>query len=713
MAALGKIRSKGALLMGIIGLGLFSFIAEEAFRSCESSRNNERQQIGEVLGEKINVNDFQKLVDEYTDVIKMQQGTDALNDQQLNQVKDMVWNTYIQTKIVENEAKKLGLRVTDEELQNVLKQGTNPMLMQTPFVNQQTGRFDANALQKFLAEYDTQRNANPQMAQQYETIYKYWTFIEKTLRQQLLAQKYQALLAHCILSNPVAAKMAFNEENQESQIQLAAFPYSTIQDDKVKISDSDLKEKYNELKPRFRQYVESRDIKYIDIQVTPSQADRAALQKEFAGYAHDLATAEDPANVVRKSASLVNYLGLPLTKAAYPADIAAKLDSMSVGQTTAVTENKMDNTLNLVRLLAKQQLPDSIEYRQIQVGGANIDAAHKTADSIYTALSAGADFEVIAKKYGQTGQKTWLTSQQYQAAPSMDNDTRNYLMALNTMGVNQIKNIAMPQGNIIVQVLTRKGMTEKYTAAVIKKQIEFSKATYSAAFNKFSAFVSANAKANDLLKNAAKSGYRVQEARDITTSTHYLANIHGTRDALKWLFEAKQGDASQMFECGDNDHLLIAVLTKINPVGYRGLDDAQVKDVVRTEVLKDKKADMLKQKLQGVNSIAAAKAKGGQVMDINQITFAAPVFVTALGVSEPALSGAVYATAKGKFTTQPVQGNAAVYVFQVTNKAMRPGKFNDNVMEQKLRQQALQNAGNFMNELYLNANVVDNRYLFF
>ena len=64
MAALGKIRSKGAFLMGIIGLGLFAFIAEEAFRSCESTRNNARQQVGEVLGEKINVNEFQKLVDE-------------------------------------------------------------------------------------------------------------------------------------------------------------------------------------------------------------------------------------------------------------------------------------------------------------------------------------------------------------------------------------------------------------------------------------------------------------------------------------------------------------------------------------------------------------------------------------------------------------------------------------------------------------------------
>ena len=53
MAALGKIRSKGVTLIIIIGIGLFAFIAEEAFRSCESQRNNERQQIGEILGEKI------------------------------------------------------------------------------------------------------------------------------------------------------------------------------------------------------------------------------------------------------------------------------------------------------------------------------------------------------------------------------------------------------------------------------------------------------------------------------------------------------------------------------------------------------------------------------------------------------------------------------------------------------------------------------------
>ncbi len=713
MAVLGKIRSRGALLMGIIGLGIFAFIAEEAVRSCESTRNNARQQVGEVLGEKIDVNDFQKLVDEYSEVIKMQQGAEALNDEQLNQVKDMVWNTFVQTKIVENEAEKLGLRVTDTEMQNVLKDGTNPMLLQTPFVNQQTGRFDASALQKFLAEYNTQKSANPQMARQYESIYKYWTFIEKTLRQQLLAQKYQSLLAHCILSNPVEAKMAFNEENQENQVELAAFPYSSIQDDKVQVTESDLKSKYDELKPRFQQYVESRDIKYVDVQVTPSQADKAALQKEFAGYAKELSAADDPANIVRKSSSLVNYTGVPVAKSAFPSDIAAKLDSMSVGQTTGVINSRMDNTLNVIRLISKQQLPDSVQYRQIQVGGATAAAAHKSADSIYAALNAGADFEAIAKKYGQTGQKTWMTTQQYQGAPSMDNDTKNYINSLNTMSVNETKNIVLPQGNIIVQVLDRKGLIEKYVAAVIKKSIVFSNDTYRMAYNKFSSFVSANQTADDIFKNAAKNGYKVQEAKDVTTSQHYLANIHGTRDALKWLFEAKEGEVSQMYPCGDNDHLLVAVLTKINHAGYRSLDDPQVKEIIKAEVLKDKKAEMLMAKLEGVNNLNAAKAKGGKVSNVSQITFAAPVFVTTTGASEPALSGAVYATAKGKFSSKPVKGNAGVYVFRVESKTMRPGKFDARAMEQKLRQKSMQYAGNFMNELYIKADVVDNRYLFF
>lgn len=713
MAALGKIRSKGLVLICIIGLGLFAFIAEELFRSCEATRNNQRQQVGEVLGEKINVQEFQKLVDEYTEVIKMQQGQDQLNDDQMNRIKDMVWNQFVQSKIIENQAEKLGLTVTDGEMQAILNDGTNPMLAQTPFVNQQTGRFDANALQKFLAEYKTQKATNPQVAKQYESIYRYWNFIEKTLRQQTLAQKYQSLLAHCLLSNPVETKMAFAGENTESEIELAAFPYSSIDDSKVQITDADLKAKYDEMKSQFKQYVESRDVKYVDIQVNASDADRAELQKQFAAFATDLAEASDPADVVRKSTSLVSYLGLPVAKEAFPSDIAMRLDSMSVGNVYGPFENTQDNTLNLIKLVAKTQLPDSVQYRSIQVGGATVEAARKTADSIYQALKSGADFEAIAKKYNQPGEKTWMVTRQYQNAPSLDLETRNFISSLNTMAVGELKNVELTQGNLIVQVLDRKNMISKYTAAVVKKPIDFSKDTYRNAYNKFSSFVSANQKADDIVKNAQKNGYKVQERKDITTSEHYLAGIRSTREALKWLFEAKEGDISPMYECGENNHLLVVVLDKIHPAGNRALNDEQVKEMVKAEVMKDKKAAQLMEKAKGVNSIAAAKSKGANVSTVGQVTFAAPVFVSATGASEPALSGAVAATAKGAFSKQPVKGNAGVYLFQVNNRTNSEAKLDEKAQEQKLRQRAMQYAGSFTNELYIKSKTVDNRYLFF
>ena len=201
--------------------------------------------------------------------------------------------------------------------------------------------------------------------------------------------------------------------------------------------------------------------------------------------------------------------------------------------------------------------------------------------------------------------------------------------------------------------------------------------------------------------------------KDVTTAQHNLAGIHGTRDALKWVFEAEENEISPMYECGENNHLMVCALEKIHPIGVRSLKDEQINEIVKAEVIKDKKAEQLIAKAKGVNSIDAAKAKGANVSEVNQVTFGAPVFVPATGASEPALSGAVAATAKGKFSAQPVKGNAGVYMFQVVEKTQRPNKFDAKATEARLRQKAMQYASGFTNELYMKAKVVDNRYLFF
>lgn len=719
MTALGKIRSKGILLIIIIGLGLFAFIAEEAFRSCNGIKGQNSQQIGEVLGEKIYVQDFQKLLDEYQDAMKLTMRTDNLSEDQLNQLKDQVWQQLVSERVMKEDCKKLGLTVTEDELQNVLIDGTNQLLTQTPFVNQQTGRFDVSILKQFIDAYrKAEASNNSQQLDQMRPAYNYWLFVEKNLRTQLLAQKYQSLLANCVLSNKVEAKMAFNEENEEAQIQLASIAYNTIKDADIKVTDEELKAKYEELKPAFRQQQETRDVKMVDVQVKASATDRAQLQKDMAGYQKQLAAAADPTQVVSKSGSMIQYIGLPVSGKAfqqYP-DIASKIDSMAVG-TTGVVENTKDNTYNIVRILSRTELPDSVEFRQIQVGGKTLEAARASADSIQKALAAGGDFQAIAKRYGQDSTTTWFTGAMYEQASTMSQDNRAYIEALLNGAVGSTQNIELTQGNVVIQVLNRKAMKSKAVAAVIKKEIRFSDNTYSKAYNRFSQFVTqSQASLADLQKHATKFGYTVQDLNDFATSSHTVGNVGGSgiRDAIKWIFEAKEGQVSQLFEAGkENDHLLVLCMTKIHPQGYRPWDDAQVKEILKREVIRDKKAEMIMAKLKGVNSIAAAQAKGAKVSTVNQITFAAPAFIQATGAAEPALSGAVAATAQGKFCSAPVKGNAGVYVFQVVKKQMRPAKYNEEQQIQMCRQRAMQYMGNFMQDLVFGAGVVDNRYLFF
>lgn len=711
MATLQTIRSKGPLLVIVIGLALFAFIAGDAWKILQPHQG--KQDVGAVNGETLSAQDYQKLVDEYTEVIKLTNGLTSLTEAQLASVKDQVWQSYVNNQLIAAEAEKLGLTVTDAEIEAIIDEGTHPMLMNTPFRNPQTGAFDKDMLKKFLVDYANIGSSQmpAQYAEYYQTMGNFWKFIEKTLRQSTLAEKYQNLIAKSLIANPVSAEDAFKSRTEQSDMLIAAVPYSSINDSIVKVSDDEIRKLYDSKKEQFKQLAETRNIRYVDVQVLPSDADRKDVLDELTEYSTQLAnTNADYSAFIRTTGSSVSYSDIPVNKSVLPSDVVARLDSIGMNEVYGPYYNQTDDSYNAFKIIAKVSAPDSIQFRQIQVYADTEDKTKTLTDSIYDAIKGGAQFEEVAKVYGQTGEATWVSARSWEGA-QLNAENVEFINTLINQPTKEISKIKVGQANIILQVMDKKSMQDKYKVAVVKRNVEFSNDTYNEAYNKFSQFVAQSTTIDELEKNAEENGYTVIPRSDFSSAEHYVGGVPSTKEAIRWIFSAKEGQVSPLYECGNNDHIMVVALEKINPEGYRNINS--VADMLRSEIRRDKKAEMIMADMKSCTTIDQAKAVKNAVSDsIKRVTFAAPAYVSITRASEPVI-GAVAAKTAVNATSAPVKGNAGVYMVQVISKDKGTEEFNEKNEETSLNNMYSRFASQFINDLYQNAKVVDNRYLFF
>lgn len=714
MATLQSIRKHGAALVIIIGIALFAFIAGDAAKVFQPGLNS--QNVGEINGKKIEAQTFQKLVEEYTQAINFVRGTNSLTEAENAQIKDEVWNTLVTNTLIGAEADKLGLTVTTAELQSVIDAGTDPLLAQSAFRNQSTGKFDRDVLMKFLAEYaamDTEIMP-AEYVEYYHQLYNYWKFIESNLISSLLMQKYEALITEAQFSNPVAAEYNFNARNNHAEVKYAVVPFSSVADSLVKVSNADIKHLYDAKKELYKQPAETRAIKYIDVTVKPSQADRAELLAEVNEYASQLATTDEVAALLRLANSELAYSAVPVTAKALPQDVVSRLDSVKGNEVYGPYYNAADDSYNAFRILNKVQQPDSVQFRQISVIEDDATLAAERADSIYNAIKGkkGANFAEIAEKYGQSSEPTWISTANFEGA-AIEGDNATYLTTLFGMKKGEFKQLSLGGGHLIIEVVDTKNPVEKYEAAVIKRPAYFSNETYAEAYNQLSAFVASNQTLEDIEANAEEAGFRLYPIAELSNAAHTIGGVQGTREALRWAFGAEKGEVSQIFEAGDNDHLMVIAIADIHKAGYRPVAD--MADMFRTQAINDKKAEKILAEAKKVTTMEEAIALSGAKNDVlRRVSFSSPTYVSKTPASEPAISGAVASLEEGVLSA-PIKGNGGIYFLQVVKKETGAATF-DAAAEQKTLETAATrniNSNTILNELYRKGEVKDNRYLFF
>ena len=701
MAAIGKIRSWGPWLVGIIGLALFGFIATDFTRSCETSSNQARQQVGEVMGTKMSIQDYQANVEEYKNVFK-QIGQDVEEDQ----LREFVWNNYVQNSIIEEEAAKLGIGVTEQEMKDILATGTHPILQMgnlpliPMFYNQQTGAFDFNNVTQIYAYLQQQS------PEQYNEFDRYWKTVEKLMRQQLLQSKYMTLLQACMLSNGASAKMAFDGSSQESQIELASLLFSTINDNDVTIADKDLKAMYDQKKEMFKWENETRDVKYVVCNVKPSDTDINTLREGLQEAAKELrADSMAVADILASHRSTLAY------HEAMPYNVAGL--------------NRISPTLKAaLDTLAEKQVTAPFNYSSVQSGkmiDQTVEDAVKTADSLVAVLKGGVPFDTVAVSMGQSATKAWFSANTYQNEESVSADNKALFTALHEAGMNEPRHLTLSDHVRLYVVTERKQPVTLYDVAIVSNEVRFSNDTYENAFNQFSQYLSECSTAADLDKNAGKYSFQVMDQQNLRNNANAIganAPLQNTREAVKWVFnQASEGSISEIYQNSADGRFVAVAVTKVHPVGY--LDQQSVEEYLRGEVLKEKKAEKLIQQLAGAKTVAEAVAKGAVLDTISRITF--PTTVSVKGQRERGLSGAVAATAVGQTVKQPVKGTNGVFLFSVINREAKEGAtFDAKQQENSLMRNAAMSLlpsqyspyTNVLDVLRSKAKVKDNRYQF-
>ena len=668
MATLQTIRTKAGLLVAIvIGLSLAAFVLGDLLKGGSSMFQRNRLEVGVIDGESIQYPEFQQEVEDLGEIFKQNYGQSQLDDNTWAQIRDQAWQRKIAEIVMGKAYEDLGIEVSSEELFDLI-QGANPhQIVRQIFSNPETGQFDRTSVVRFLKGMETGAVNADQRAS--------WLNIEKQIVEERTQSKYSNMVAKGIYVTDEQAEASATAGNKSVNFDYIALPLSTVADEDVTVTETDLRDYYNAHKEDYESEA-SRRIEYLTYPVEPSEKDFADAEAWINDIKSDFEETENTIQFIDTNSD-VSFNDVWDKKDDLPEAIGNWIYDEGAEVGSVYGPYKEGESFTLVKLYKSEMMPDSVEARHIllQVSTqAQLVVAQQLADSLKTMIENGADFAELARANSADqgsaingGDLGWF--KRGQMVKPFENAAFN-----NT--TDSVTIVASQFGIHLVQTTKRGKLTRQVQVAYLTRNVEPSTKTYQNVYAKASQFIGENSTAEAFNTAVSEQGLTKRVA-NVSQNQRTIVGLEDARPLVRAAYDADVNDIltnnqdSRIFELGDN--FVVAILASKTEKGIAPFEN--VKARVELAVTKEKKAGLLLEKAKAAlndnaDLAGAAAALDTEVQTANAINFNS-YSVPGIGL-EPDVIGTVGAL-KVDQVSEPIAGNNGVYIVMPTAINEGPG----------------------------------------
>ncbi len=709
MAIIGKIRKRAGISVAVIAIAIVAFIVGDLFTG---QGGDGPSKLASVNGADISFAEYERAVLAAENNMKQQYGSANLSQEQSFAAKQQAYQTLVAQKLLHQECEKLGLAVSEEEMNDMFFGTFIPMTVRQNFTDPKTGQYNSQAIKQYISQFDKlpeEEKAN-------------WNEFERYVKESRLQEKYNSLVASSFYMPKTIANHMSEVYNKVTDSRYAVLPYQSVADNTIKLTDEDYKKYYEEHKNEFQLYESIRDLEFVKFSVMPSAADIKAINdsvaKTFAEF-QTLTNEEIPSFISVSSDRVYDSTYYK------PEDLKRVFaDSIIQGKKAGdfIAPFQQGNNWVMAKITDAQERPDSVRFSQIVLLNSNAskdikrtpEASKQLADSLSKVFSANpAAFEQNVAKYSDDpeaktnfGDSQWIMDGQLQA--DLFQTIRN--TAVNGVFVYDLPN---NMGQCVIKLKEKTAPKHKIQIAMVVMGVRASDKTINEIEDKANIFLGSSKTLAEMKAQAQKQNINILTS-SVREMDYQLSGTPYCREIVRWAFneDTKVGDVSaEVYEL--EDMFVVVGLKDIKAKGILTLE--QAKPYIESQVKIEKKAQVLMEKADKLSASnktieSFASAAGVEIDSAMAVDFASPYFAAA--GPEMRVIGTL-SSSKQTGMQKPVRGFNGVYVVNVDRQYTRPTKEDVKLIQQQYKTKAMQRTQMLMQVFQMQADIKNNFTLFY